>query len=55
MLGLFYFVLNSSPLIRDVTCSVTLLGGKYYEEAMSDKHPQKTNIGNRNSGQFEKV
>ena len=25
-LGFFYFILNSSPLTRDVTCSVTLLG-----------------------------
>ena len=27
MLGFFHFVLNSSPLTRDVTCSVSLLGG----------------------------
>ena len=38
-LGFFYFVLNSPILTRDVTCSVTLLGRKKYEEAMSDEHP----------------
>ena len=35
-LNFFNFVLNSPPLTRDVTCSVTLLGRKIYEEAMSD-------------------
>ena len=34
---LFYSEL--APLTRDVTCSVTLLGRKKYEEAMSDEHP----------------
>ena len=27
-------------MTRDVTCSVTLLGRRKYEEAMSDKHPR---------------
>ena len=31
-----------TPLTRDVTCAVTLLGQKIYEEAMSDEHPPKT-------------
>ena len=38
-LGFFYFILNLPPLTRDVTCSVTLLGRKKHEEAMSDEHP----------------
>ena len=35
-LNFFNFVLDSPPLTRDVTCSVTLLRRKIYEEAMSD-------------------
>ena len=38
-LSFFYFILNWPPLTRDVTCSVTLLGRKLYEEAISDEHP----------------
>ena len=38
-LSFFYFILNSPSLTRDVTCSVTLLGRKIYEGAMSDEHP----------------
>ena len=34
---LFYFEL--APLTRNVTCAVTLLGRKIYEEAISDEHP----------------
>ena len=33
------FCFNSPILTRDVTCSVTLLGRKKYEEAMPDEHP----------------
>ena len=32
-LDFFYFILKLPPLISDVTCSVTLLGRKKYEEA----------------------
>ena len=45
--GFFYFVLNSPPLTYDVTCSVTLLGWKEYQKAMSDEHPP--NNGNNNN------
>ena len=33
------FYSELAPLTRDVTCSVTLLRQKVYEEAMSDEHP----------------
>ena len=45
--GFFYFILNSPPLTYDVTCSVTLLGWKEYQKAMSDEHPP--NNGNNNN------
>ena len=38
---LFYSELAS--LVRDVTCSVTLLGRKIYDEAMSDEHSHTEN------------
>ena len=41
-LDFFYFILSSLPLPRDVTCSTLYLGGKKYEEAMSDEHPHNT-------------
>ena len=31
-------------MTRDVTCSMTLLGRKKYEETMSDEHPSKDSI-----------
>ena len=43
-LGLFYFILNSPPLSRDVTCSRLYLDGKKYEEEMSDEQPLNTEI-----------
>ena len=39
-LDFFYFILNSPPMTRDATCSITLLEQKKYEEAMSGQHPQ---------------
>ena len=39
-LGLFYFILNSPPLTRDVTCSRLYLDDKKYEEQMSVEEPQ---------------
>ena len=39
-LSFFCFILNPSPLTRDATCSVTLLGRKIYEEAISGEHPR---------------
>ena len=42
-LSFFYFILNSPPLTRDETCSVTLLGREIYEEAMPDEHPLSYN------------
>ena len=39
VLGLFYFILNSPPLIHDVTCSRLYLDGNKYEEEMSDRQP----------------
>ena len=43
-LGFFYFILKSHPLTRGVTCSVTLLGRKKYDEVMSDKHSQGVSL-----------
>ena len=38
-LGLFYSILNSPPLARDVTYSRLYSDRKKYVEAMSDEHP----------------
>ena len=38
-LSFFYFIMNSPPLSRNVTSSVTLLWRKIFEEAMLDEHP----------------
>ena len=39
-LGLFYFILNSTPLTHDVYNMLqTLLGQKKYKEEMSDEQP----------------
>ena len=57
-LGFFYFILNSPPLIRNVTCSVTLRGREIYEVAMSDEHPPEYENKNRSeilSGNSKKV
>ena len=36
---LFFFIINSPSLTRDVTCSRLYFDGKKYEEAVSDEHP----------------
>ena len=49
--GFFYFILNSPTLTRDVTCSMTLLGQKKYEEAMLDEHTLGSYLENKDNHQ----